>query len=80
MQSRDEGKALVRFMVGASRASLGDFYLARLNRSADLERELRGQLHTLAEELAWVYLARLLREHGEEIAELLGSPRRRRLR
>ncbi len=75
--SHDERKALARYLPGASRAGLGEFYLKRLGSAANLERELREKLHLLADELAWVRYAELLREHGEEIVSEL-SPRRRR--
>jgi hypothetical protein len=78
--SSDQSKALVRFVIGASRMSLGDFYLAKLNRSANLERELREKLHALVEERALVLFANLLREHGEEIVAELAPRRRSRAR
>jgi hypothetical protein len=73
-------KDLARYLVEASRASLGEFYLERLSRVAAAERDIGERLHALVEDLAWVRLAHLLREHGEELVEALGSPRRRRLR
>ncbi len=74
--SSKETKALVRFLMGASRTSLGEFYLARLNHTANLERDLRESVRRYAQELAWVYLANLLREHGEEIVSELGPQQR----
>lgn len=74
----DESRALVRFLVNASRAGLGSFTLARMNRAANTERQLRELLHALLEDLAWVHFAELLREHGEELAAQLGAPRRGR--
>jgi len=76
----NESKALVRFLAGASRTSQGEFFLAHLNRAANLEREMRERLHTLAGELAWVLLGELLRDHGEELVVALSSPQRRRLK
>jgi hypothetical protein len=78
--SSDESRALVRFLLSASRGSLGDFYLARLNRTNHLERELREKLHALVEERAWVLFAHFLREHGEEIVAELSPLRRSRAR
>ncbi len=74
--SSNERKETVRYLLEASRTGLGSFYLARLNHTANLERELREKLHALVEERAWVLFANFLREHGEQIAAELG-PRRR---
>ena len=76
----EQSQALVRYLADASRTSLGDVYLQRLNRAANLERDIRERLHALANELAWVLLAELLRDHGEELVVALGSPPRRRLK
>lgn len=72
-----ESKALVHYLIGASRTTLGEFYLARLNRAANLERDIRAKLTALVEERVMVCFANFLREHGEEIVAEL-SPRRRR--
>jgi hypothetical protein len=63
----NEQRELVSFLVGASRASLSEFFLARLNRAANLEREFRELSRRLVENAAFVELAELLRDHGEEI-------------
>jgi hypothetical protein len=76
----EESKALLRYLVGASRTSLGEFYLHRLARVADAERDIAERLRALVEDLAMVQLANFLREHGEEICELLSSPQQSRRR
>lgn len=76
----DESTDLVRYLIETSRAGLGEFSLARMNRAANGEKQLRELLHQVVQDLAWVMVADLLREHGEEIAVVLGAPRRRRPR
>lgn len=76
----EEPKAIVQYLLEVSRAGLGEFYLKRLDRVANGEKQLRELLHRVVQDLAWVMLAELLREHGEEIAVALGAPRRRRPR
>lgn len=76
----DQSRERVHYLLEVSRAGLGESYLAHLNRAATMERELRERLRALAEEWAWCRFIELVREHGEEIAELFGSPRRRRMR
>jgi hypothetical protein len=71
----DESRALVRYLASASRTGLGSLLLDRMNRAANLQREIRERVELLAEELAIVELAQFLREHGEELAEALGAPR-----
>lgn len=75
-QARDR----VRYMLEVSSTGLGNTTLARWNEAANVERDLRDRLRELVEELAWARFGQLLREHGEEIAEYFGSPRRRRPR
>lgn len=74
----DESRALVRYLASVSRTGLGSFQLARLNRVANRERQLRELLRALLEDLSWLHFTELLREHGEELAVELGAPRRRR--
>lgn len=67
----------IEYLATTSRAGLGDALLRRLDRGAKIERELRAKVRELAEELAWCLFIELLRDHGEALAEALGSPRRR---
>lgn len=72
----DESLELVRFLLTSSRSTLGDFELHYLNEGANAEQELKDTLHRIVYRIAWAMVARLLREHGEEILEVLSSPRR----
>lgn len=62
-----EQREIVSFLIKASRNSLGDFLLSRLNRTANLKRDLADLLNRLVDSAAQAELARLLRDHGEEI-------------
>lgn len=62
-----EKRELVSFLVSCSRQTLAEFYLKRLNRVANLERQFRDLAREIVENLAHVELADLLRDHGEEI-------------
>jgi len=53
----------LEFLLSASKASLIDFELSRLNHAALLEKRLRETLHEIVEETALAMLARLLIEN-----------------
>jgi hypothetical protein len=74
----DKSIERVRYLVSASRAGLGSSQLERLNRVANLRRDILERVEMLLDELGWLHFTDLLREHGEELAEALGAPRRRR--
>jgi len=65
------------FLSTCSRISLSDFLLAKHNRCANLERDLRDLVLNLAENIALVELANILRDgpiQGGEVANLSTSP------
>lgn len=81
--TQPEARELVSFLVNCSRASLGNFLIVQQSRVSNLERDLRDSIHQLIEKSAFVELAHILRDHGEEIvgatpgqgaAELSTSP------
>jgi hypothetical protein len=74
----DKSAERVRYLVSASRAGLGSSQIERLNRVANLRRDVLERVAELVEELGWLHFTELLREHGEELACALGAPRRRR--
>ena len=53
----------IEFLLSASRSSLNDFELSRLNLAALLAKRLRETLHEMVEENALAMLARLLIEN-----------------
>lgn len=53
----------LEFLLSASRGSLEDFELSRLNHAALLAKRLRDTLHEMAEEHALAMLARILIEN-----------------
>jgi hypothetical protein len=53
----------IEFLLSASRSSLNDFELSRLNHAALLSKRLRETLHEMVEETALAMLARLLIEN-----------------
>jgi hypothetical protein len=60
-------KDLVHFLVHCSRKTLLSFLLARQNHAANLERTIRDVLKALADDLAFIEMANIIREHGEEL-------------
>jgi hypothetical protein len=70
-----ETQELVSFLVNCSRASLGNFLLAKQNQASNLERNLRDITRELIETVAFIELANILREHGEEIVGGSHGPR-----
>ena len=74
----DESRALVRYLASASRTGLGSSQLERLNNIANLRRDILERVEMMLDELGWLHFTELLREHGEELVEALGAPRRRR--
>jgi hypothetical protein len=63
----DELKEMVGYLLGSSRHGLGRFELARLNRVADLRKQMQRDLEELVEQMARANLARMLLDHGEEL-------------
>jgi hypothetical protein len=81
--TQPEARELVSFLVNCSRVSLDNFLIIQQSRASNLERDLRDAIRNLVEKTAFIELAHLLREHGEEIvgatpaqgaAELSTSP------
>lgn len=58
------------FLLVCSEASLGDFELARLNRTANLRKQMRALESEMLRLEAEALLARWLREHRGELVEL----------
>jgi Helix-turn-helix domain len=78
-----EARSLVSFLVNCSRTSLGNFLIAKQSVASNLEKELRELIARLVENVAFIELANILRDHGEEIvgshqdggtAEMSASP------
>ena len=65
--NQPETRELVRFLVNCSRTSLGSFLLAKQSRASNLERDLRDVIGNLIETVAFIELANILRNYGEEI-------------
>lgn len=62
-----ERVALLSFLTTGSHTSLGSFVLARLDRSSRTDKQIRKLQAQQIEDLAMVYLANLIREHGAEL-------------
>lgn len=58
---------LLQFVLTASRASLGDLYLVRLNEAANLEKQIMELIPRLADAKADALLTAFLRDHGEDL-------------
>lgn len=65
------------YLATCSHRSLGDFLLSRLAKHSELKRDLVLRLEEMIEQAvenrAEIYLANLLRDHGEEIISRLTS-------
>lgn len=58
---------IVSFLQDCSEQSLGDFVLAKLNRDAQLRKQLAALLETAIENRALYLLGSLLRTRGAEL-------------
>ena len=65
-----EQQHLLSFLGNCSPVSLGNFLLAKQNRAANLERDLRDLVQELCENLVFIELACLLRNNGREVRTL----------
>jgi hypothetical protein len=66
----DEQHHLLSFLKNCSPTSLGNFLLAKQNRAANLERDLRDLAQELCENLVFIELACLLRNNGQNVRSL----------
>jgi hypothetical protein len=73
LTSSDEA-ALISFLRDCSASSLADFSLSKLNRDAELRKQLHSLLETMIENRAFVEVARILR--SLEAAHVDGVPAR----
>lgn len=75
---RSHDTELIQFMLTCSGMSLGDFFLARLNRDALLRKEVHQALDQfldkIIENMRPVHLASFLRDHGAELMALSSDP------
>jgi hypothetical protein len=65
--TQPEARELVSFLVNCSRVSLDNFLIIQQSRASNSERDLRDSIHNLVEKTAFIELAHILRDHGEEI-------------
>lgn len=65
MQS--DQQELLKFVLSASRSSLSDLWLARLNQAAILQKELQQTVLKLVDVMADARLAEFMRDHGEQL-------------
>lgn len=66
--------AILEFLRDCSNTSLGDFFIARLNRDANMRKELHSLLDRMVENMAVVHLANFIRDHRPELLKVFAVP------
>jgi len=57
----------LRYLLDCSHAILGEYEMSRLNRAANLKKDLRAMLEKIVDNLVQAEFARWMLEHGEEL-------------